>query len=120
MARICAEAGGHERGGEEGESEPAGHLFFRFWFRGETEINAAIVVLLRGRSQVELVEWDFVMAPRRQVVQRVSNHCVILNFKLMTVFEDKQGLGQVRDRGLRRRGGWSCFSFRLGTGGPCG
>ena len=55
------------------------------------------------------------MAARRQIVQCVSNHRVVLDFKLVAVFEDEHSLGLVRNRGLvpRRRRGRR--SFRLGT-----
>src|ERR1700687_2650762 len=56
-----------ERCSEDGESEAAWHLLLRFRFRGQTEIDAAIVVLSRGGSQVKLCEQDLVMASRRQV-----------------------------------------------------
>ena len=52
------------------------------------------------------------MTPGRQVVQRVPNHGVVLDFNLMTVFEDQHGLGLVRHRSLVLRTCGSCFSFR--------
>ena len=58
------------------------------------------------------------MTAGRQVVQHVSNHRVVLNFKLMTVFEDEHGLGLVGNRSLSRRGRWSCVSFRLRSTWP--
>ena len=54
------------------------------------------------------------MASGRQVVERVSNHRVVLNFKLVAVFEYQQGLRLVGDVDLRWRSRWS-LSFRPRT-----
>ena len=38
------------------------------------------------------------MTTRRQVVKRVADHSVVLDFKLMSVFENEHGLRQISDR----------------------
>lgn len=88
------------------------HLLGRFRVGRQTEIDAAIVVLLRGRRQIEVSHGNLVMTTGGQVVQRVSNHGVVLNFKLAAVFEDQNGLRLVGNRGFFRWRRGNCLGFR--------
>src|SRR5579862_3175164 len=115
LRRGC---GDRKRSDEDSESEPAWHLVFHFWFGRQPEIDAAIVVLLRGGSQIQFSKRNFVMTPRRQVVQRVSDDGVVLNFKLVPVFENEDSLRLVRNRSLRRRVRGRRFSFCLRPAWP--
>jgi len=101
-----------ERSNENGESEPAWHLLFRFRFRRQPEINAAIVVLFCGGSQVKSASrsCDAVPASSRTTCLQSPRSS---GLQLVTVFEDEHGFRLVRDRGLRRRCRWSCLRFRL-------
>ena len=104
---------------ENGENNPVQHLLVRFNFGRQPEINAAIVVFLRRRGQVQFGERNFMMTTWRQVVQRIANHSIILNFELVTVLEDQQRLGLVGNWSV----GWRvCLGLgsRLRTAWPLG
>ena len=66
---------------------------------GQLKNNATVVVLrCRGR-QIKFCESDLATMSGSQVVEQVSDYCVILDLELMAIFEDQDSLRLI---GLRR------------------
>ena len=70
----------------------------RFRVHGQLEIDAAIIVLFRSGSQVEIRERDLRAMSRGQVVEHRADNRVVLNFKLVAVFEYQHGPGLIGNR----------------------
>ena len=67
----------------------------------QLEVNPQAVILLRGRSQIQIGKRHTPRVPRRQVIKRAADDRIVRHFDLMPIFEDQDGLRLIRGRLVR-------------------
>ena len=60
------------------------HMLVRIRSR-HFEVNAAVVILFCGGGQIQIGKCNPAITSRRQIVQRASHNCVVLDFGLASI-----------------------------------